>query len=79
VIFVGPRDSEPADWTTESGGGWVVPEGDGDALLEALTEASDAAERTRRGGAAREFARRHFDRTRNTKRIAELLETMVVR
>jgi glycosyltransferase involved in cell wall biosynthesis len=79
VIFVGPRDSEPADWTMESGGGWVVPEGDVDALREALAEASDAAERTRRGGAAREFARRHFDRTRNTKRIAELLETTAVR
>ncbi len=74
VIFVGPRDSEPADWIAESGGGWIVAEGDVDGLLQAVAAAGDPAERRRRGEAGRAFARVHFDRATNTTRIAELLE-----
>jgi putative colanic acid biosynthesis glycosyltransferase WcaI len=74
VIFVGPRDCEPADWIAASGGGWIVGEGDVEGLLRAVDEARDPAERRRRGEAGRAFARVHFDRTTNTNRIADLLE-----
>ena len=77
VIFVGPRDSEPADWIAESGGGWVVGEGDVAGLLAAVAAAGDPGERRRRGEAARAYARLHFDREANTRRIAELLEETV--
>jgi glycosyltransferase involved in cell wall biosynthesis len=74
VIFVGPRDSEPADWIVASGGGWVVGEGDVAGLLRAVSEARNPAERRRRGEAALAFARVHFDREKNTSRLADLLE-----
>jgi colanic acid biosynthesis glycosyl transferase WcaI len=74
VIFVGPRDSEPADWIGTSGGGWIVGEGDVPGLLAAVSRARDPAERQRRGEAALAFARVHFDRERNTGRLADLLE-----
>lgn len=74
VIFVGPQDSEPADWIRESTGGWSVEEGDTDGLQRAVEEAMDPAERKRRGGSAQAFARSHFDRERNVGRITELLE-----
>lgn len=74
VIFLGPRDSEPADWLAASGGGWHVAEGDVDGMLQAVAAASDPIERRRRGEAGYAFARSHFDRITNTTRIAELLE-----
>jgi glycosyltransferase involved in cell wall biosynthesis len=77
VIVVGPRDSEAAEWTLASGGGWVVDEGDVTGLLRAVSEASDPEERARRGEAARRFAAQHFDRDRNTGRIGDLLEACV--
>jgi glycosyltransferase involved in cell wall biosynthesis len=77
VIFAGPRESEVARWVLESGGGWVVGEDDVDALLRAVEEAQDGAERRRRGAAALEYARKHFDRARNTAAIAERLEGLI--
>jgi colanic acid biosynthesis glycosyl transferase WcaI len=74
VIFMGPRDSEPFEWIAASGGGWAVAEDDVDGLLRAAAEAVDPKERAQRGAAALRFARHHFDRDRNTARIAELLE-----
>ncbi len=74
AIFVGCRDNEVASWIEESGGGWVVPEGDVDALLVAVREAREPAERARRGEAALRFARVHFRRDRNCGRIARLVE-----
>jgi glycosyltransferase involved in cell wall biosynthesis len=74
VIFVGPRDCEPADWIAASGGGWHVTEGDIGGLLRAVVEAGDPGARLRRGEAGRAFARVHFDRATNTARIADLLE-----
>lgn len=74
VIFVGPRDNEVADWIAESGGGWIVEEDDVDGLLAAVASARDPTERARRGDAAREYARIHFDRQRNCAQIAALLE-----
>jgi glycosyltransferase involved in cell wall biosynthesis len=74
VIFVGPSDSEPADWIRESTGGWAVEEGDTDALQQAVQEATDPGTRQKRGQAAQAFARDHFDRERNVGRLTELLE-----
>jgi glycosyltransferase involved in cell wall biosynthesis len=75
VIYVGPRDSEAARWLAESGGGWIVAEGDADGLLAAVGQACDARERGARAARAEAFARQHFDRARNGQRIAELLES----
>jgi len=74
VIFVGPSENEIAASITESDGGWVVEEGDLEALIRAVDEARDPAERVRRGEAGRQYARIHFDRTRNIGRVADLLE-----
>jgi glycosyltransferase involved in cell wall biosynthesis len=74
VIFVGPRDSEGAAWTLESGGGWVVGEGDVTGLLAAVAQARDPQERRRRGQAGLAFARAHFDPARNAERIARVVE-----
>jgi glycosyltransferase involved in cell wall biosynthesis len=74
AIYVGPGDSEPADWIAQSGGGWVAGEGDVGGLLAAVASAASPGERRRRGEAGRAFARAHFDREKGTRRIAELLE-----
>lgn len=74
VLFVGPRDSEGAAWTLESGGGWVVGEGDVNGLLAAVDQARDPQERWRRGQAGLAYARAHFDPARNTERIARVVE-----
>jgi len=79
VIFVGPSESEAADWVVASGGGWRVDEGDVPSLLAAVGEARDTAERVRRGAAALAYARSHFDQATNTERIARLLEATVAR
>jgi glycosyltransferase involved in cell wall biosynthesis len=76
VIFVGGEDSSIARWTVESGGGWVVRENDIESLLKAVSEATDPAERERRGSAARAYAERHFDLTTNCNRICELVEAV---
>jgi glycosyltransferase involved in cell wall biosynthesis len=77
AIFVGPRRSEAAEWIAESGGGWVVPEDDVDALLAAVRAAREPGERSRRGARALAYARLHFDRHDNCSRIAEMLERCV--
>ncbi len=73
VIFVGSRSSSIGRWVEESGGGWVVRPGDIAALHEAIREASDPAERFRRGNAARAFADRHFQRERNLAKVSRIL------
>jgi glycosyltransferase involved in cell wall biosynthesis len=77
AIFLGPRNSEPFEWVAASGGGWAVAEGDVDGLLRAAAQAANPEERARRGEAALRFARKHFDRERNTLSIAQLLEGAV--
>ena len=74
VLFVGRRENSLAQWIEASGGGWVVPENDVPALLTAVNEARDPAERRRRGAAARRFAEEHFDARHNLTRLADLLE-----
>ena len=75
VLMVGGADNEAARWLEESGGGWRVEQGDVTGLLRAVEQAGDAAERARRGRAALDYAREHFDRERNCARIADLLES----
>lgn len=74
VIYLGPEATEVATWIRDSGGGWVIAPGDVTALLRAVEEARDPVDRARRGKAAQEYARRHFDRAQNCKEIAVLLE-----
>lgn len=74
VVFVGPAENDAANWIRESGGGWIVEEGDVEALLRAIQEAGSPAERARRGQKARDYARDHFDVERNRARVADLLE-----
>jgi putative colanic acid biosynthesis glycosyltransferase WcaI len=74
VIFVGPAENDAASWIRESGGGWIVEEGDVEAVLRAVQEARSPAERARRGQKARDYARDHFDVERNRARVADLLE-----
>lgn len=74
VIFVGGHENEVAAWIDESGGGWVVSEGDVAGLLLAVESARDPVERVRRGEAALAYAGEHFDRERNSRRIVEILE-----
>ena len=74
VIFVGGLENEAARWVLESGGGWVVGEGDVSGVLKAVEAARDPAERLRRACAAHEFAQAHFTMTANCGRLAEILE-----
>jgi len=74
VIFVGPRANEVARWIEESGGGWIVAEGDVDGVMAAVDDAHDAAERARRGAAALAFARDRFARDRACSRLVRLVE-----
>lgn len=70
VIFIGSTTGALGRWVLESGAGWVVPPGDVAALAAAVDQARDPAERDRRGAAARAFARAHFDRANNSRRVA---------
>jgi glycosyltransferase involved in cell wall biosynthesis len=74
VIFLGPAATEVAGWISASGGGWVIEPGDVGGVLSAVKEAGNPVERKRRGEAALEFARVHFDQQRNCEEIAALLE-----
>ena len=73
VIFVGSMESEMALWIIESGGGWVVKEGDVDGLLSAIEEAKNSNERIRRGQAARVYARKYFNQKKNCALISQII------
>lgn len=74
VIFVGPPEDDIARWIAESGGGWVAREGDVDAVLACVREASDAGEAARRGRRGHAYAREQFAMERNAARIADVIE-----
>lgn len=78
LIFVGDGQNSIAQWIRESGGGWVVPEGDVGALLAAVDEARNPEERSRRGLAVRAFAEKRFDRQGNLDRLCGWLEDACV-
>ncbi len=73
AILIGSKDSSIARWIDESGGGWVVEQGDIDGLRQAILEGSDPSVRRKRGEAALVYASRHFSKEKNTERIARLL------
>jgi glycosyltransferase involved in cell wall biosynthesis len=74
LIFVGGRNNAPARWIEEAGAGWVVPENNVPALLDAVESARDPNERVRRGRAARAFACARFDRDANLARLCDRFE-----
>jgi colanic acid biosynthesis glycosyl transferase WcaI len=73
VIFVGSETCAMGAWILESGGGWVVPPDDPEALLEVLKEARVPEIRDQKGECAFNFAERCFGAEKNAKRIADLL------
>ena len=75
VIFVGGVENEIAEWIQAAGAGWAIAENDVNGLLGAIEQAGNPLERKRRGDAARAFAERHFNRSTNCGRIADLLES----
>jgi colanic acid biosynthesis glycosyl transferase WcaI len=74
ALFVGPRECFLARAIEEAGAGWVVAPGDVAGLRRCIELAQDPAERARRGAAARAYAAVHFDRDRNSQRLAALIE-----
>jgi colanic acid biosynthesis glycosyl transferase WcaI len=74
VLFVGPANSDPARWIRESGGGWIVSEGDTEGLLLAVDECRVKARRKKSGDAAFRFAEDWFSRSLNCGRMIELIE-----
>lgn len=72
VLFVGSRESSVAKWICESGGGWVVEQGDLPGFLNVIAEARCDKERKRRGEAAARFAEKHFSKKINTGRLANM-------
>ena len=73
VIFMGSAESSIGCWVAESGGGWVVGQGDVAGLRAALAEAASRPTREARGRAALAFAQQHFDKRTNVARVAEIL------
>jgi len=73
VLFVGPEDCAMAEWIHASGGGWVIPPSDQAAMDAALEQVAQPEIRRHRGVSALAFARSHFDRETNSRRIAALL------
>jgi glycosyltransferase involved in cell wall biosynthesis len=74
VFFVGSRDAEPARWVEESGGGWVIGEGDLPGLIRAVAEATARTETRRRGAAALAYARDRFSTDRGVAQMIRLIE-----
>ena len=73
VIFVGSESGAIGQWIVESDGGWVVPPGRVDRLLETLKEAREPEIRRRKGQKARQFAQKHFQASKNGPEIAKAL------
>lgn len=74
IIFVGGRDSSPAQWLTRYEAGWVIDEGDTAALKDAVRQARNPDERARRGAGARRLADDVFDVERNANRLCDLVD-----
>jgi glycosyltransferase involved in cell wall biosynthesis len=74
VIFVGSAKDDIARAVGVSGGGWVVPENDVDALVACVREAVAPGAATRRGQLGHVYARAHFDAARNAARVADVIE-----
>ncbi len=77
VVYIGDPESSAARWIQDGRAGWVVPENDATALLEAVDAACNPMERQSRGHNALAYAREHFEGTTNTARIAARLESYI--
>ncbi|OVE75602.1 hypothetical protein BVX97_04240 [bacterium E08(2017)] len=74
VIFIGPEENSIADWLTESGAGWVVREGNTEALIKAIEEARDEGLRRSMGKKAEKLAGVMFDINSALERIRDFIE-----
>ena len=72
VIFIGSRESSIAKWILESGGGWVVEQGDVQGLVSAIDDGRDPIARRVRAEAAVSYAAKHFAKEANISRLVEL-------
>ncbi|MBL7076989.1 MAG: glycosyltransferase family 4 protein [Kiritimatiellae bacterium] len=77
IIFVGGRDSSPAQWIMAYEAGWVVDEMDTAALKDAVESALDPEERAHRGAGARRLAEAAFGAESNANRLCDLIETCI--
>jgi colanic acid biosynthesis glycosyl transferase WcaI len=78
VLACVSRRSEVAGIVAASGGGWVAPIDEPEALAHALDAAvGDKAERERRGGQARAYALAQFHPDRFAKRFEDVLVSTV--
>lgn len=73
VIFIGSKESSVGRWVAESGGGWIVPPGEPERLLAAISDAKDDKERIRCGNAAASFSNTFFNRAKNIERTCRIL------
>ncbi len=74
ILFVGGRDSSPAQWIEAYGAGWVVDEGDTAAVRNAVAVALDPRERARRGAGAKRLSEEVFGAENNANRLCDLIE-----
>ncbi|WP_435893008.1 glycosyltransferase family 4 protein [Oceaniferula spumae] len=75
VILIGSEESSIGRWVLESGGGWVVPPGDVQALAIAVEQSRIPAENEQRGKFAREFSEKRFNRAENSHCCAAVLSS----
>ncbi|HEX7477000.1 MAG TPA: glycosyltransferase family 4 protein [Polyangiales bacterium] len=73
VIFVGAPSQDMARWIEQSGGGWVVGEGDVAGLLAAVEQAKDPLERAKRGQLALQYSQHELAKATNVQRLVQLL------
>jgi colanic acid biosynthesis glycosyl transferase WcaI len=74
VCFIGPRQSSPARWIEESGGGWAMEASEAVTKFREILAAADLKEESkRRGAAAKVYALRYFDREINAGEVAKIL------
>lgn len=72
VIFVGDPASSTSRWIEESGGGSVVASSDTEGLFRAIMMAQRKQTREQSGKAAFDYQQRHFERTANALRLAQI-------
>jgi colanic acid biosynthesis glycosyl transferase WcaI len=77
VIFVGDARQDIARWIADADAGWIVPENEPQALLDAIGSAGDSRERARRGANASAYASAHFDRATNLAALVRACESAV--
>ncbi len=75
VLMVGPAGNDAAELVRESGAGFVIPNGEAQALVDAVRELRDGPRRAAKiGVAGRLHYERHMGRDRSVSRIAGVLQ-----